>query len=249
MTLPLILAGMVATVAPVEALPLRSISVAEHRYTVYGDDSSQHSVGIGETVIVPASPWLVALAGVTADLYSDREEYEGKGGVVFLYGGGFYGETSGTFFYRRADDGTTAGSGGSAYADLSYENGFLYLNGGIRGEWHPGDRALIVTPTVRFYQVGPLWLWLRYTGRFPSEPAGAADSHGFWSEVEGRLTEPVRLRAGATISVSDGERDEWSALGGVNWAITESVTVKLGTAVAFRETSNSVTTTVSVDVR
>jgi hypothetical protein len=105
---------------------------------------------------------------------------------------------------------------------LNHETATTAVSLGLKADWFPSTGYFYLTPSLggKFHPVEALGLF----GKVFVAIDGDSVSGSFWGEADWRMTSAIAVRAGGTMGYSGGFG--WSAIAGVNVAITPSVLLK-----------------------
>ena len=107
-------------------------------------------------------------------------------------------------------------------ASLNHETATTAVSLGLKADWFPSTGYWYLTPSLggKFHPVDALGLF----GKVFVAVDGDEVSGSFWGEADWRVTPAIAVRAGGTMGYSGGFG--WSAIAGVNVAITPRVLLK-----------------------
>jgi hypothetical protein len=107
-------------------------------------------------------------------------------------------------------------------ASLNHETATTAVSLGLKADWFPSTGYWYLTPSLggKFHPVDVLGLF----GKVFVAVAGDDVSGSFWGEADWRVTPAITVRAGGTMGYSGAFG--WSAIAGVNVAITPRVLLK-----------------------
>lgn len=108
-------------------------------------------------------------------------------------------------------------------ASLNHETAATAVSLGLKADWFPSTGYFYVMPSLggKFHPVDALGLFGK---AFVAVDGDGGVSGSFWGEADWRVTPAITVRAGGTMGWSGGLG--WSAIAGVNVAITPSVLLK-----------------------